>query len=1339
MDYLSKSKEELASELQKVQESLQALGANMEEEKAVRAAVLFSLEEREKILKCHNQISKLLNTDDLPVSQVMEKVLEIIRGGMSFPGLAEVRIKISDKEYQTAGFEEAGSRMSAEIHVFGEKAGEVMVGYLNGVQVNANEHQVKNETELLQAIAERLGSYVLRDRYLNNLRVTEQKYKSLVESVSDVIFDLDVHGTIQYISPSIKQLLGYSQSEIIGKSFVLFVGTNAEFLSGRFALLAERGEISHEYAMVNKSGETRWIRISTKANYEDGIFKGGTGTLVDITERKLAEIALQESESLYKSVIQASPDGIAITDLEGNIRFSSPQACRIFLVDRPEEIIGRNILLFVAEQDRERARDNIANMFKGAFPGAEEYKGIRSDGSNFDIEVNGEFVRDDNGLPVSMVFVTRDISDRNSIRQKLYRSEETYTKLVETINDIIYEIGLDGIIKFVSPAITKFLGYTPDEVKGVNFINFVHADDRERLIQALKDTAEMPNSNLEYRILKKDGTMCWVHSSASPVYQEGKIVGRSGSLTNITKRKLAEQELLILSRAVEQSPVSILITNPDGAIEYANPKALESTGYTLEELKGQNPRLLKSGQTDPGEYQAMWDSISKGKSWNTIFHNRRKNGELYWESAVISPITDSDGKIIYYLSVKEDITERRKTDEALLQNENRFSQLAEQSQTVIWEVDKDGLYTYVSRVAEMVWGYSPEEVVGKNHFYDLHPEAGREYFREMAMARFARKESIIGLPNQIVTKSGEVIWVSTNGIPILGENGVLEGYRGADTDITERRRQEIELKKLSMAVKQSPAGIVIIDADTRIIFVNPAFERITGYKSDELIGLVTRTTDFGISDPILQKQMVAAIREGKEWQGEWITNRKNGERFWEDIMVTPILDENGLVVNYLIIIQDIDERKNAEREIRDLNLNLELKIAERTVQLGKINNDLLQEIEDRKLVEATLKEARIQADKASMAKSEFLSRMSHELRTPMNAILGFAQLLEMGDLSAGQKKGVNHIMKSGKHLLDLINEVLDITRIEAGRITMSIEPVQVSGVLEEMMDVFRLQAQDRQITLTIAEGPCNTGFIRSDRQRLKQILLNLINNAIKYNIPGGSVKIIAEGRSGDTEPEKRIRISVTDTGIGLAEEDLPKLFVPFERVGAEKTTTEGTGLGLAVVKRLVDAMGGKLGVESKPGKGSTFWFELPQSRNPGESFDQIKKNNTVDQPSAAKTGTVLYIEDNKSNIELVEQIIAIHRRGIRLIVSMEGLLAMDLALSNQPDLILLDLDLPDVHGSKVMELLKAHEGTREIPVVIISANAMPYQLNKLLEAGARYYLTKPLDVNDFLNVVDELI
>lgn len=377
---------------------------------------------------------------------------------------------------------------------------------------------------------------------------------------------------------------------------------------------------------------------------------------------------------------------------------------------------------------------------------------------------------------------------------------------------------------------------------------------------------------------------------------------------------------------------------------------------------------------------------------------------------------------------------------------------------------------------------------------------------------------------------------------------------------------------------------------------------------------------------------------------------------------------------------------------------------------------------------ADLEAAKSEAVAANRAKSDFLSRMSHELRTPLNSIIGFAQLLEFSDLAAGDAESVAMILKGGRHLLELINEVLDIARIEAGRMTISLEPVSVVSVIGSAIELMRPLATGSGVRIEVAPIPTDL-HVMADYQRIIQILINLLSNAIKYNDRQGVVSVTC-----DVE-DAIARIHVTDTGPGLSEHHLQRLFTPFDRLGAEQGSIEGTGLGLALSQRLAEAMRGELTVRSRVGEGSTFTLVL-QAADPHHARPSVDE--TLSAPlddTHQQESTLLYIEDNRSNILLVERVLK-HRPKVRLLVTQQGRLGLDLAASHRPDLILLDLNLPDMSGHEVLRRLQGSEQTADIPVVVVSADATPGQVKSLLGDGASDYLTKPIDVRRLLEVVD---
>ena len=379
-----------------------------------------------------------------------------------------------------------------------------------------------------------------------------------------------------------------------------------------------------------------------------------------------------------------------------------------------------------------------------------------------------------------------------------------------------------------------------------------------------------------------------------------------------------------------------------------------------------------------------------------------------------------------------------------------------------------------------------------------------------------------------------------------------------------------------------------------------------------------------------------------------------------------------------------------------------------------------------------LVQARADAEQANRAKNEFLSRTSHELRTPLNAILGFGQLLEMDDLEGHQKASVEDILSAGRHLLKLIDEVLDISRIEAGRLALSMEPVMVGDVADSAMSVMRPLAAQRGIALNLEAGSVRGQYVMADRQRLHQVLLNLLSNAIKYNVKNGSVTLVCVQAGG------RVHFEVVDTGPGIAEDKLDRLFSPFDRLGAEESQVEGTGLGLALSKSLCEAMSGSLSVKSVVGTGSRFWVDLALAQGP----EDLEAPELQDAGTVAAGGgdevTILYIEDNPSNLKLVQRILERWRK-VELLSSIQGALGIELAQRHHPDLILLDLHLPDRHGSEVLDELRSDPETADIPVVVVSADATAGEIQRLLDRGADDYITKPLDVAQFLASLERVL
>jgi PAS domain S-box-containing protein len=585
----------------------------------------------------------------------------------------------------------------------------------------------------------------------------------------------------------------------------------------------------------------------------------------------------------------------------------------------------------------------------------------------------------------------------------------------------------------------------------------------------------------------------------------------------------------------------------------------------------------------------------------------------------------------------------------------------------------------------------------------------------------------LSLPDSFKLVTLEKVYAQASTVPILVLTGLddeslgLEAMQNGAQDylvkgqidghsLVRAIRYAIERKQAEEALRRSEElyrsviaameeGIVMQDAEGVIQTCNNSAARMLGLSMDQMMGSIS-------ADP--------------RWQAVY----EDGTRFTaENHPAMTTLRTGHAQSNVIMGVQKADD------ELTWISINSQpLFRPGEVAPYGVVSS--LTDITARKHAEE-VRRAREAAEDASRAKSEFLSRMSHELRTPMNAILGFAQLLKLDDLTPDQLDSVNYILQGGRHLLNLINEVLDIARIEEGRMSLSLEPTPLGDALQASLDLVGPMAAQRNIVLHI-DMPGESGpHVLADRQRFNQVLLNLLANAIKYNHKGGSVTVSCREIKGG-----RLRIAVTDTGPGIPAEKLGLLFTPFERLGAEQSDIDGTGLGLSLSKRLVEAMGGTIGVDSEVGKGSTFWLELALVE--GQLARFYRTGPLEPSQMSSSTSTILYIEDNLSNLKLVERILE-RWPNTRLISAMQGRLGLELAHQHLPDLILLDLHLPDMPGDEVLQRLKAHQKTIAIPVVVISADASDKQVDRLLAHGAHSYMTKPLDIQQFTKVLGETL
>ncbi len=541
--------------------------------------------------------------------------------------------------------------------------------------------------------------------------------------------------------------------------------------------------------------------------------------------------------------------------------------------------------------------------------------------------------------------------------------------------------------------------------------------------------------------------------------------------------------------------------------------------------------------------------------------------------------------------------------------------------------------------------------------------------------------------------------------------GGIIGYLLIGTDNTARKQVEAEQMLLDQRLRDQQFytrsliesnidALMTTDLRGIITDVNQQMEALTGCTRDELIGAPFKNY---FTDPERAEAAIKQVlRESKVTNYELTARARNGKETVVSYNATTLHDRDRKLRGVFAAARDVTERKRFELTLQENNIELESAIAA--------------------------------ADKANLAKSDFLSSMSHELRTPLNGILGFAQLMESDSPppTPAQKASIDQILQAGWYLLELINEILDLALIESGKLSISLEPVSLVDIMLECQSMIEPQAKKRNIRMSFPrfDHPC---FVSADRTRVKQVLINLLSNAIKYNQTGGSVAVEYAA-----SPPHSIRFSIRDTGAGLPPEKLAQLFQPFNRLGQEASAEEGTGIGLVVTKRLVELMGGAIGVASTVGEGSVFWIDLVVAPAPQLAVNEAE-HTAAGQPQArngAALRTLLYVEDNSANLQLVEQIIARRRPDLRLLTAVNATLGIELALAALPEVILMDINLPGMSGTEAMKILHNDPATAHIPVLALSANAIPHDIERGLQAGFFRYLTKPIKVNEFMDALD---
>ncbi len=737
----------------------------------------------------------------------------------------------------------------------------------------------------------------------------------------------------------------------------------------------------------------------------------------------------------------------------------------------------------------------------------------------------------------------------------------------------------------------------------------------------------------------------------------------------------------------------------------------------------------------------------------------------------IVPHLRGDGAVAFISSIMRDLSARKREEIERMEMANRYNAAIRASSQLLFDWNSfTNDITYAGDVEDFL-GYTMKEMAGGMERLRalIEPEDLPQFDSEIQ--RVIATRDPLRLDFRIRRKDGVVLDVAAKGHFFLDREGRIGRMIGFLADVTAQKADQDALARahdsLEVRVEQRTAELaraysVIRDRAHQQEAVAQLGQRaLAGANLLSLLQqaavLVRRILDVDFCSILQLTEDAAELRATAHagWPDDHLSNAipagHGSQSGYTLLMREPVIVENmatetrfkpteivhkfGVVSGVSVVIEATDAPLGV---LAAFTTTPRTFVQDDVHFLQAVANVLTAAIE-RQSAEESIRLAREQAETANRAKSEFLSRMSHELRTPLNAILGFTQLLELDKPNPSQAESISHISRAGQHLLLLINEVLDIARIESGRLALTPEPIEIGAFVREAIELIRPLADRQQVDAQLVETGAEVEILFADRQRLKQVLLNLLSNAVKYNRPGGRVEVRCT-----LLPSDRLRIAVTDTGRGISPQRMERLFLPFERLGAEETEIEGTGIGLALSRGIVTALHGELGVESVDGEGSTFWVILPRAATgtvPAPAVEEpAAPVNPANQPRPADRpqSTLLYIEDQDLNLRLVERILHTHPE-YRLLTAMQGGLGLDLAREHQPDLILLDLNLPDMNGDDVLRRLKEDPLVQKIPVIMVSADAMGDRIEQMLALGACGYITKPYRVAEFLRVISEAL
>ncbi len=850
--------------------------------------------------------------------------------------------------------------------------------------------------------------------------------------------------------------------------------------------------------------------------------------------------------------------------------------------------------------------------------------------------------------------------------------KDFYT-LFNTSGEIHFIADIDSKIELINNAVFTILGYKPEQAIGRSLWEFVVGKNRDQFVHLIDAGRKSQQSfELETQTVAADGAVKWISWSAVNKNDKWYASGR-----DTTERKRIMAELELLSLVASKIHNGVVISNAKDEVLWINKGFEEITGYAANELLDKQLRPVIQARPSLQNKDKYEEAVKNGESYEAELQISRKDGKIIWLSVINSVLFDANGNIDKYIRIVVDITSRKNAEKDL--EILSFASRKSPSGTVIRE--KDGSVIWMNEAAERILGYTLREMKGKAFGNILLGEETDLTVHSAAVEKIKNKQPY-EVELKVYKKDRTPIWVFFANSPLLNDLGEVDRQITVVVDVTARKKAEEEAKMLSLVASNTTSGVVINDCNGKVEWINSAFEKITGYSLDDVKTKHLGDTLKGeLTDISVIERSRELSRNKQSFEVDLLAYRKDGQPLWISVINSVILNTAGEVDKYIEVIIDITAKKKVEMEL--------IAAKEKALQLNR-------------------------------AKDMFISVMSHEIRTPLNAVIGMANLLTDDNADEAQKENLGILKFSADNLMNLINDLLDFTKIETDNVTLEKASVDLRKVVTGVTNSLQFRANEKNIYIkqnVAAEVP---QFVVGDSARLIQILLNLVGNAVKFTHEGGIT--IDIGVLEENDKNVRIRFAVSDTGIGIANDKLNTIFESFQQAEADTTRKYGgTGLGLAISKRLVELHDSRINVDSVLGQGSTFWFTI--------TFNKANTNKISDSKMEMGLNlNVLVVDDNQINRILVNKVL--QRWGTKVDFAENGQQAVDKVETNKNyDVVLMDVHMPVMGGLEATEKLRANADPyfQQLPIVALTASMLSSEVNEMSNAGMNDFILKPFE------------